>query len=300
MPRLLLIDDDRMQNRLITEAVRSFREPFFVDWVEDYDSGLEKLSGGSYDVCLLDYGLGDRNGLELLKAAISKGCRTPVVMLTANSDHAVDDAALEAGALDYLVKGEVTPVLLERSIRYSRKLAGTLGQLKDLASLDQLTGLLNRREFNAALSAEWERHLRYGTGLALVLVDLDNFKAINDTHGHAGGDEVLTWVSRILKSNVRTVDRCFRFGGDEFACLLSDSDESQAAHCGARIVSTLADLDVPLSDGRRASVRVSAGGAGATPGIQSTDALIRAADAALYEAKRRGRNQAVVASQVAK
>jgi two-component system cell cycle response regulator len=300
MPRLLLIDDDRIQNRLITEAVRSFREPFFVDWAEDYDSGIEKLTGGGYDVCLLDYGLGDRNGLDLLKAAIEKGCRTPVIMLTANSDHSVDDAALDAGALDYLVKGEVTPVLLERAIRYSRKLAGTLGQLKDLASLDQLTGLLNRREFQSAISAEWERHLRYGNGLALVLVDLDNFKAVNDTHGHAGGDEVLTWVARILKSNVRTVDRCFRFGGDEFACLLSDSDESQAAHCGARLVATLADLEIPLSDGRRASVRVSAGGAGLAPGIQSPDALIRAADAALYEAKRRGRNQAIVASQVKK
>jgi diguanylate cyclase (GGDEF)-like protein len=300
MPRLLLIDDDRMQNRLITEAVRSFREPFHVDWFEDFDTGLEKLAGGGYDVCLLDYGLGDRNGLDLLKAAIAKGCRTPVIMLTANSDHSIDDAALDAGAIDYLVKGEVTPVLLERSIRYARKLAGTLGQLKDLASLDQLTGLLNRREFQTAISAEWERHLRYGTGLALVLVDLDNFKAVNDTHGHAGGDEVLTWVSRILKSIVRTVDRCFRFGGDEFACLLSDSDENQAAHCGARLVSTLADLEIPLSDGRRVSVRVSAGGASVAPVIQSPDGLIRAADAALYEAKRRGRNQSVVASQVLK
>jgi two-component system cell cycle response regulator len=300
MPRLLLIDDDRVQNRLITEAVRSFREPFHVDWAPDFETGLEKLTGGGYDVCLLDYGLGDRNGLDLLKEAVAKGCRTPVVMLTANSDHTIDDAALDAGALDYLVKGEVTPVLLERSVRYSRKLAGTLGLLKDLASIDQLTGLLNRREFQSALDSEWERHIRYGTGLALVLVDLDNFKAVNDTHGHAGGDEVLSWISRILKSNVRTVDRCFRFGGDEFACLLSDSDELQAAHCSTRLVSTLADLEIPLSDGRRASVRVSAGGAGVTPEIQSPDALIRAADAALYEAKRRGRNRAVVASQVAK
>ena len=300
MPRLLLIDDDRMQNRLIEEAVRSFREPFHVDWAPDFDSGLDKLIGGGYDVCLLDYGLGDRNGLDLLKAAIAKGCRTPVVMLTANSDHAIDDAALDAGALDYLVKGEVTPVLLERSVRYSRKLAGTLGQLRDLASLDQLTGLLNRREFQSAIDSEWERHLRYGTGLALVLVDLDNFKSVNDTHGHSGGDEVLSWISRILKSNVRTVDRCFRFGGDEFACLLSDSDELHAAHCGARLVATLADLEIPLSDGTRVSVRVSAGGAGVTPEIQSPDGLIRAADAALYEAKRRGRNQAVVASQVPK
>lgn len=300
MPRLLLIDDDRMQSRLIGEAVRSFREPLFVEWAPDYDSGMEKLLGGGYDVCLLDYGLGDHNGLELLKDAIAKGCSTPIIMLTANSDPAIDEAALEAGALDYLVKGEVTPVLLERSIRYSRGLAGTLARLKELASIDQLTGLLNRREFQTAIAAEWERHLRYHTGLALVLVDVDNFKAINDTHGHAGGDEVLTWVSRILKSNVRTVDQCFRFGGDEFACLLSDSDETQAAHCGIRLVTTVGDVEIPLSDGRRALVHVSAGGAGVGPGVQSPDALIRAADAALYEAKHRGRNQSVVASQVAR
>ena len=300
MPRLLLIDDDRMQNRLIAEAVRSFREPFLVDWVDSYEAGLEKLTGGGYDVCLLDYGLGDRNGLDLLKAAISKGCSIPVIMLTANSDPAIDEAALEAGALDYLVKGEVTPVLLERSIRYTCKLSGTLGRLKELASLDQLTGLLNRREFQVAINAEWERHLRYGTGLALVLVDVDNFKSINDTYGHSGGDEVLSWIARILRSNVRTVDRCFRFGGDEFACLLTDSAEPQAANCGLRLVTTLADVGIPLADGRHAAVHASAGGAGLGPGIASPDALIRAADAALYEAKRRGRNQSVVASQISR
>lgn len=269
-----------------------------VDWAPDFDSGLEKLLSTAYDVCLLDYGLEDRNGLELLKAAIGKGCRTPVIMLTANSDPVIDQAALEAGALDYLVKGEVTPVLLERSIRYSRKLAKTFQRLKELASVDQLTGLHNRREFQIALSAEWERHLRYGTSLALVLIDVDNFKAINDSHGHAGGDEVLMWISRILRSNVRTVDRCFRFGGDEFACLLADSDEEQAAHCGTRLVTTMADLEVPLSDGRHASARVSAGGAGVSQEIESPEALIRAADAALYEAKRRGRNRSIVASEI--
>jgi len=298
MPRLLLIDDDRIQNRLISEAVRAFREPFLVDWAPDYDSGLEKLLSGAYDVCLLDYGLEERNGLDLLKAAVTKGCRTPVIMLTANSDPVIDEAALDAGAQDYLVKGEVKPVLLERSIRYARRLADTFEKLKELASLDQLTGLQNRREFQAALTAEWERHLRYGTGLALVLIDVDNFKAINDSHGHSGGDEVLTWISRILKSNVRTVDRCFRFGGDEFACLLADSDEAQAAHCGVRLVKTLSDVEIPLSSGRHVIARVSAGGAGVSAEIQSPETLIRAADTALYEAKRRGRNQSVVASEI--
>jgi len=298
MARVLLIDDDRMQNRLITEAVRLFREPSLVEWAADYKSGLEKLSGGAFDVCLLDYGLGDRNGLDLLKEAVKQGCRTPVIMLTATSEHEIDEAALKAGAIDYLVKGEVTPVLLERSIRYSMKLSGTLAKLKELASVDQLTGLLNRREFQMAIEAEWERYLRYGTGMALVLVDLDNFKKVNDTFGHAGGDEVLTWIARILKSNVRTVDKCFRFGGDEFACLLTDSDEAQARHCGLRLVSTFADVEIPLPNDKHTSVHVSAGGAGVGPAIKSIDALIRAADAALYEAKRRGRNQSVVASEV--
>lgn len=300
MPRVLLIDDDRIQNRLITEAVRSFREPSLVEWAADYETGLEKLAGGNFDVCLLDYGLGDRNGLDLLKEAISQGCRTPVIMLTATSGHEIDDAALEAGAIDYLVKGDVTPVLLERSIRYSLKLSGTLAKLKELASVDQLTGLLNRREFQVAIEAEWERHLRYGTGLALVLVDVDDFKKINDTFGHTGGDEVLKWIARILKSNVRTVDKCFRFGGDEFACLLADSDEVQAGHCGLRLVTTLAEVQIPMSHGKHASVHVSAGGAGVGPGADSIESLIRATDAALYEAKRRGRNQSVVASELAR
>lgn len=298
MPKLLLIDDDRMQNRLIVESVRAFRELFLVDWAPDYDSGLKKLVSNDYDVCLLDYGLGDRDGLGLLKAALVAGCRTPVIMLTANADPVIDEAALEAGAMDYLVKGEVTPVLLERSIRYSRKLTDTLARLEELASFDQLTGLQNRRGFQASLMGEWERHLRYGTGVALVLVDVDDFKAVNDSHGHSGGDEVLTWIAKILKSNVRTVDKCFRLGGDEFACLLSDSDEVQAAHCGNRLVKTLADVEIPLSNGRHARARVSAGGSGIKASIESPEALIRSADAALYEAKRRGRNCSVVFSEI--
>lgn len=296
--RILLIDDDRMQARLIEEAVRGFRDRWHsVDWASTYAAGLEKLCSGSYALCLLDYALDDGDGLGLLREAVARGVTTPVVFLTASSDPEVDQAALEAGAVDYLVKGEVTPALLERSVRYTLRLAQTMEQLRALAAVDQLTGLFNRREFARCMREEWERNLRYGQPFAVVLLDVDHFKSINDTHGHLAGDESLHWVARLLKSNTRSVDKLFRVGGDEFACLLTETDESAAMVCAERLVATLGDAPIPLAD-THTRVTLSAGVAAVSLAMVSSDALLRAADAALYAAKERGRNRAVAYSKL--
>src|SRR6185503_9755030 len=132
--------------------------------------------------CLLDYQLGDRDGLQLIREAVERECRTPIVFLTAETAHRVDVDAMNAGALDYLVKGEITPPALERSLRYALKLGDTLEELRRLATRDQLTGMLNRREFDRLLAQEQERAKRFGHSLALVMVDIDHFKSVNDRH----------------------------------------------------------------------------------------------------------------------
>ena len=116
--KLLVIDDDRVQQRLVQQLARNFRSaPFDLEEALTYDDGLKKLLTGKFAACLLDYRLGDRDGLALLREARIAGSETPVIVLTADDSEEVDLAAMEAGAADYLLKGGLTPRLLERSLQ---------------------------------------------------------------------------------------------------------------------------------------------------------------------------------------
>jgi len=176
MTRVLVIDDDRLQFRLVQQHFKNFqRGSYELDWSETYEDGMRRLLTGDYAVCLLDFRLGDKDGLQLIREAAAAGSRTPIVFLTAESSDNIDIQAMEAGALDYLVKGEISPRSLERSLRYALKLGETLEALRRLATRDELTGLLNRREYDRVLAEEEDRAERFGNTLALVIVDLDRF-----------------------------------------------------------------------------------------------------------------------------
>jgi two-component system, cell cycle response regulator len=292
--KILLIDDDRLQYRLTQEQFKNFHaERFDLEWASNYEDGLAQLMSGTYAACLLDFRLGERDGLQLIHQAMAAGCHTPIVFLTAETAERVDIAAMNAGALDYLVKGEITPRLLERSLRYALKLGDTLEELRLLATHDQLTGLFNRREFDRILAEESDRALRFGRPLALILVDIDHFKKVNDTHGHLIGDEVLREVARRLAGDMRSVDRVTRFGGEEFALVVMETDQAAALGTARRICAAMAQTPVVTVEKLTLPVTISAGVA-VLPGDASTcAALVSAADRALYTAKARGRNQAV-------
>ncbi|MBL9213288.1 MAG: diguanylate cyclase [Opitutaceae bacterium] len=295
--RLLLIDDDRLQYRLTLEHVRSFASgPYAVEWADSYETGLTKLVTGDYAACLLDYQLGPHDGLALIRAAVAAGCRTPIVFLTAETADRVDIAAMNAGALDYLVKGEITPRALERSLRYALKLGATLETLRQLATRDALTGLLNRREFDRILAEEHARALRFGEPLALLMVDLDHFKAINDRHGHPAGDAVLVEVARRLTAQVRTVDRVMRLGGEEFALLLAQTTLEGAVPVAERIAAALRDEPVVAGSAGPLAVTASVGVAALPGQADAPAALVAAADRALYAAKAAGRDRVVAAA----
>jgi two-component system, cell cycle response regulator len=291
--RVLLIDDDRLQATLVGGIVRGFRSPpYALEWAATYDEGLERLASGEYAACLLDYQLGPRDGLELLREAAARGCRTPIIFLTAEASETVDLQAVEAGALDYLLKGELTPGLLERSLRYAVKLGATLESLRELAVRDELTGLPNRRAFEAALAEELERARRFGREFGLVLADVDRFKDVNDREGHEAGDGVLREVARRLRGATRTVDRLARFGGDEVALLLPETNGVEAAAVARRVVECIGRE--PFPGGR--AVTLSVGVAVYPLDGADRESLFSAADRALYAAKRAGRNRACAAN----
>ena len=297
--KILLIDDDRMQFRLVQAHFKNFHaEHYELEWAATYEAGLEKLLCGTHAACLLDYQLGERDGLQLIREAVARGCRTPIVFLTAETAERVDIEAMNAGALDYLVKGEITPRMIERSLRYALKLGETLEALRRLATRDQLTGLLNRREFERILTEEEERARRFGHSLSLVMLDIDHFKMVNDTHGHPVGDIVLREVARRVAAEVRTVDRAVRFGGEELALILVQTDRASALTVAKRACKAVEQEPVLCGDTTALNVTVSAGVAELPLDAKSGPALLNAADKALYAAKARGRNRAVAFNEL--
>jgi two-component system cell cycle response regulator len=297
MIRVLVIDDDRLQVRLLQAHFENFRRgAYSLDWSETYEDGLARLLTGSYSACLLDFRLGDRDGLQLIREATELGCRTPIVFLTSEASEKIDIQAMEAGALDYLVKGEINPRSLERSLRYALKLGESIEALRRLATRDELTGLLNRREYDRIMSEEEERARRFGQPLSLVVIDIDRFKAINDLHGHAAGDAVLTAAAARIAESIRTVDRAARIGGEEFALILVQTDGTSALEVARRAISSVAKTPVKFGD-LSVAVTASAGVATLPSDARGAADLFAAADKALYSAKGAGRNRAVPAGE---
>ena len=169
------------------------------------------------------------------------------------------------------------------------------GLLRRAATTDELTGLLNRRAFLAALDTEITRSRRSGSPLALALIDLDHFKSVNDRFGHAGGDEVLRRFADTAREAMRTTDVIGRLGGEEFAVLMPDTDQVQSGIAGERLRDAVARRRVVLSTGGLAPVTISVGVAHYRAG-EERDRLIIRADEALYEAKDSGRNRTRLAA----
>lgn len=292
--KVLLIDDDRLQYALTKQQFKSFGiGEYELEWCATYEEGLDRLLKGDYTVCLLDYRLGERDGLELIREAIENDCHVPIIFLTAETGAAVDIEAMNAGALDYLVKGEFSAPMLERSIRYALKLSDTLGALRRLATRDQLTGLLNRRMFDEILGEEIVRSERFGRPFSLILIDIDHFKNVNDTHGHLVGDTVLREVARRMDKMVRSVDRVMRYGGEEFAILMLEGDERAAEILAEKVRVAIESSKVSAGGELSLPITISAGVADFPSDARDAEGLISSADEALYAAKKNGRNRVV-------
>jgi diguanylate cyclase (GGDEF)-like protein len=169
-------------------------------------------------------------------------------------------------------------------------------EMADRAASDALTGLGNRRAFDERLEEETARAVRYGTELSLAMIDLDDFKEVNDRFGHPFGDQLLIHVGHILTETLRETDIPTRYGGDEFAIILPATSKTEAWVVAEKIRTALGELTLVTEDGRRISASGSIGVAAYGPSAPSAHALLGAADAALYRAKRRGRDRVELAA----
>jgi diguanylate cyclase (GGDEF)-like protein len=177
--------------------------------------------------------------------------------------------------------------------------AREFGRLRDHADHDPLTGLRNRRGFDAAFLGERLRFERYGHALSVLMLDIDHFKRINDEHGHDAGDEVLRVVASVLRIALRDVDVVARHGGEEFVVLLPETPASAAAEVGERVRAAVAAAQVHAG-GTAIPVRVSVGVSSCPELVIAPADLLASADAALYEAKRAGRDCVMLAARAAR
>ncbi len=179
------------------------------------------------------------------------------------------------------------------------RLAVRVSEAWTLATVDPLTGVLNRQALIGRIEAELERAGRYGRPLSLVLVDLDHFKRVNDTHGHSAGDTVLREFAAVLQANVRAVDIVGRYGGEEFMLVLPETDADAAATMAEKLRRVVAGRQIRIEDGNVLTITMSAGVAGGLGPHLRLDALINDSDAALYSAKALGRDQVYVFHELA-
>ena len=296
--KILLIDDDEddyvVTRDLLSEA-KNLKHT--LDWISSYDEAVKIICDNNYDVYLLDYRLGEHTGIDILQEASCHGCRSPFILLTGEGDHETDIKAMKAGAADYLVKGEISAPLMERSIRYAIERNRTKERIYHMAFYDSLTGLPNRVLFQdrlklALASAERHRHMA-----AVLFLDIDNFKRINDTLGHFMGDKLLKEVAGRLSATMRRCDSVTkdvpdlfaRLGGDEFTVLLNMINEvDDAAKVAHRITET---ISIPFKlDGYEIYITSSIGIAVYPGDGKDINSLLKNADAAMYYAKEHGKN----------
>ena len=262
---------------------------FVIDWARDLQTGMARLRAGGFDVCLVDHTLPDGDGLELVRAAQTGGCRAPILLLSAAGTLDLDLQAMALGVADFLDKRWLDPLRLERTIRYALARQDQAERLSRLAQYDELTGLANRSLFQDRLerALAWARRQQRLVGV--MILDLNGFKAINDRLGHLAGDRLLAVMAKRLGGRLRETDTVARLGGDEFAILIENLVKPEHAALVAR---KLLDTVAPPAtiDGREVAVTASLGVALYPRDGQTGAELVRQADRAMYRAKAEGGN----------
>ena len=258
---------------------------------------LAKTGGNKFDLVLMEHSLSDINGVKVLDEINKRKLETPVIIIVEENEERLGVEAMDKGAYDYLTRNEVKTVALNRAIRRAiqrKKLENdikeSLKKLEKMAIKDGLTGLYNHNHFMELLKHEYKTAKRHIQPLSCIMLDLDHFKSVNDTHGHQFGDFVLVKSAEILKKLVRDTDFVARYGGEEFFIILPNTN-MEGAFILAERIRTAFENNVFKKGAVAKTVTVSVGISSTSDNnVAGDNDLITNADKALYRAKWRGRN----------
>lgn len=300
MTKILAIDDTAYNLDILKHGLED--EGFEMLTALSGRKGLELIDSERPDLVLLDIGMPEMDGhqvLQQIRLSDEHG-DLPVIILTANTEDSNLARCLESGANDYVTKPFSFTALIARinnvvrTQKDARELNRDVAELRDLAYRDDMTGLLNRRAFFDRANAEFEIAKSSNEPMSVGILDIDHFKQINDTHGHAAGDVVLRKFGALLKGTLRLHDIVGRIGGEEFAVCLPNTPPMQAYSILERMRTSLGkESFFTNDDGSIKPVTVSIGIVGKTD-QKELDSLMILADMALYRAKSQGRNRTIV------
>ncbi|MHB8156609.1 MAG: response regulator [Desulfocucumaceae bacterium] len=293
---LIVEDDERIRNicKWILDA-----GGYVVDIVPDGGEAQKYLKAAVPDLILLDLMLPDINGLDLVKKLKLDPATQdiPVIIITALDDMKTKVKSFNTGVDDYLVKPVKSLELLARvkvNIRKhlaQQELKYSLSQTFQQSITDPLTGLCNRQYLSTVMDRELALFKRQGRLFSLMIMDIDNFKLVNDNLGHLSGDRVLTQAAQILKDEIRTSDLAVRYGGDEFIIVFCDTREDKALATAQRIREAVENKK--FLEGQEQKITVSIGLTQASAQDNTGEDIIKRADEAMYQAKRGGKNRVV-------
>ena len=295
---ILIVDNDARH----AERIKAYLTPEHqVDILTEPADAVFQVTGASYELALVSMSLGDFDPLRVCSQirTVEHTRNLPIILMADPADKPRVVRALDLGINDFIHRPLERNELMARvrtqirRHRYALELRQSVNNTMALAVTDALTGLYNRRYFERHLNLMLGKAQEQGRDLALMILDIDHFKAVNDTHGHDIGDAVLREFAARLKRNIRGVDLACRFGGEEFVVLMPDTDFGQADAVAERVRQSIAEKTFEVGTARPLVVTVSVGVSLNESVVDTPEGLIKRADVALYRAKREGRNRVI-------
>jgi diguanylate cyclase (GGDEF)-like protein len=292
-PKILVVDDERDIRDLVNMFLE--RSGFQTFTAVSAEAALDILKNHEIGIVLADIQLPGIDGLELTKI-IRHTYKADVIIMTGYSSKYTIEEVMAQGAMDLIMKPlrledlllRINVALKNRSEK--KKNSRKLEELKNLTVRDDLTGLFNSRQFYRHIAQEIDRSNRYFRPLSLILMDIDKFKSLNDTHGHLFGDKILSAIGEIIKSAIRMQDTAYRYAGDEFTIILPETELTRAIAVAERVRYGVEVETRALTDPRPLSVTVSIGVVEYLT-CEDTKSFVHRADSAMYASKKKGRNK---------
>jgi diguanylate cyclase (GGDEF)-like protein len=290
--QIMVVDDEEKIVEFMKIALQNRGHK--VTGCTDPEHAIEKIKIEVYDLIITDLNMPRIPGVKFVKKVKKISPKTDVVVMTGFPSVETAVECMKNGASDYLAKPldlEYLNIIVEKSLykRALEKRAAEREYFEQISRVDGLTGLYNHKFFEELLNAEIARADRYRYNFSLIMIDIDDFKEINDNFGHQSGDTILIEIASLFKSLARKTDSAVRYGGEEFAIILSQTAKEHGRVLADRVVKSVATLkfkDFPHNK----TVTVSAGLAGYPDDARTPESLIKKADEALYQAKNMGKN----------
>nr|WP_269468487.1 PleD family two-component system response regulator [Devosia ureilytica] len=295
---ILIIDTDQRHAERIKGYLSAEHR---VDILTEPAEAVFQVTGASYELALVSMGLDGFDPLRVCSQmrTVDHSRNLPIILMADAADKPRVVRALDLGVNDFISRPVERNELMARvrtqirRHRYAMELRESVNNTMALAVTDELTGLYNRRYFDRHLNVMLSKAQEQDRDMALMIIDMDHFKAVNDNHGHDIGDAVLREFSARLKRNIRGVDLACRFGGEEFVVLMPDTDITQAEAVAERVRQSMAEKSFEVGAARPLSVTVSVGVSIREGQVDTPESMIKRADVALYRAKREGRNRVI-------